>query len=60
MLVSLVVVNIVIYCATKTYYVWRNTSRDKKWSAMTDDERMHYVANTKDEGNKRLDFRFAN
>lgn len=60
MLVALVVVNIVIYLGTKAYYVWRNASRDKKWNAMTEDERIDYVANTKDEGNKRLDFRFAN
>jgi hypothetical protein len=26
---------------------------------MNEDEKSDYVANTKDEGNKRLDFRFA-
>ncbi|KAJ5817793.1 hypothetical protein N7447_007801 [Penicillium robsamsonii] len=58
-LVGLVVSNIFIYLLTKMYYVWRNQSRDKKWNAMTDNEKMQYVATTKDEGNKRLDFRFA-
>lgn len=58
-LIGLVVSNIALYLLTKTYYVWRNQSRDKKWNAMTDSEKAHYVATTKDEGNKRLDFRFA-
>lgn len=58
-LIGLVVSNIALYLLTKMYYVWRNQSRDKKWNAMTDDEKAHYVATTKDEGNKRLDFRFA-
>jgi hypothetical protein len=58
-LVGLVVLNIIVYLLTKVYYVWRNKSRSKKWDAMTEDERVHYLATTKDEGNKRLDFRFA-
>ncbi|KAJ5098390.1 hypothetical protein N7532_005391 [Penicillium argentinense] len=58
-LVSLVVANIFIYTLTKIYYVWRNASRDRKWNAMTDQERVHYIEATKDEGNRRLDFRFA-
>jgi hypothetical protein len=43
---------------TKFYYMWRNRSRDKIWSSMTVDEQIDYINNTKDEGNKRLDFRF--
>jgi hypothetical protein len=58
-LVGIVVLNIFIYLFTKVYYVLRNKSRDKKWNAMTEDERVHYLATTTDEGNKRLDFRFA-
>lgn len=58
-LVAIVVLNIVVYLLTKVYYVWRNKSRDKKWDAMTEDERLHYLATMKDEGNKRWDFRFA-
>jgi hypothetical protein len=42
----------------KTYYVWRNKSRDSKWNAMSDQEKLHYLTTTTDEGNKRLDFRF--
>ncbi|KAJ5893569.1 Major facilitator superfamily domain general substrate transporter [Penicillium taxi] len=58
-LVGLVVLNIFIYIFTKVYYVWRNSSRDKKWRAMTQDQQAHYLATTQDEGNKRLDFRLA-
>ncbi|KAJ5562531.1 Major facilitator superfamily domain general substrate transporter [Penicillium sp. DV-2018c] len=58
-LVGLVVSNVFIYLLAKAYYVWRNQSRDKKWNAMSDSEKRHYLATTKDEGNKRLDFRFA-
>ncbi|KAJ5782950.1 hypothetical protein N7457_004724 [Penicillium paradoxum] len=58
-LVGLVVSNIAIYALTKVYYVWRNQSRDKKWNVMTDAEKRNYLATTKDEGSKRLDFRFA-
>ena len=58
-LVALVSANIVIYILVKVYYVLRNRSRDKKWNAMTPDERQHYLDTTTDEGNKRLDFRFA-
>lgn len=59
MLVGLVVANIFIYLFAKVYYVWRNSSRDKKWNAMTDEQKAHYLATTKDEGSGRLDFRFA-
>ncbi|KAL2158875.1 hypothetical protein VTH06DRAFT_4067 [Thermothelomyces fergusii] len=40
------------------YYVFRNRQRDKKWNAMTPEERLRYLATTTDQGNKRLDFRF--
>ncbi|RDW71220.1 MFS general substrate transporter-17 [Coleophoma cylindrospora] len=58
-LVALCATNIFLYLFTKAYYVWRNKSRDKIWNAMTEEERVAYLSNTKDEGNKRLDFRFA-
>jgi hypothetical protein len=58
-LVSLCVTNIALYVLTKAYYVWRNNGRSKKWNAMTEQERLHYLETTTDEGNKRLDFRFA-
>jgi hypothetical protein len=58
-LVSLVAMNIVLYALTKIYYIWRNKSRDKKWNAMSEQERLTYLETTKHQGNKRLDFRFA-
>jgi hypothetical protein len=50
--------NLGLYCLTKAYYVWRNKSRDRKWNAMTSEQQLEYLETTKDEGNKRLDFRF--
>ena len=58
-LLSVVCVNIALYLATKAYYMLRNRQRDRKWNAMTEDQRLDYVATTRDEGNQRLDFRFA-
>lgn len=58
-LLFLVTLNIFLYLGTKIYYVKRNAYRDRKWGAMTEDEKMNYLATTTDEGNKRLDFRFA-
>ncbi|KAM0276957.1 hypothetical protein ACHAQH_006242 [Verticillium albo-atrum] len=51
--------NIALYLAVKAYYVWRNKQRDSRWNMMTEDERLDYLSTTTDEGNKRLDFRFA-
>ncbi|GAB1207821.1 hypothetical protein APSETT445_006556 [Aspergillus pseudonomiae] len=58
-LVALVAMNISIYLFTKAYYVWRNAYRDRKWNSMSGEEKRVYLATTTDEGNKRLDFRFA-
>lgn len=58
-LLAIAVMNIALYVLVKAYYVWRNKSRDKKWNAMSEEQKLEYLATTKDEGNKRLDFRFA-
>jgi hypothetical protein len=50
--------NIVIYLLTKVYYVYRNKQKERKWNAMTEEQRLDYLSNTTDQGNKRLDFRF--
>lgn len=51
--------NITLYAGGKIYYVWRNKQRAKLWDAMDEDERRNYVESHREEGNKRLDFRFA-
>lgn len=51
--------SIVLFYLTKLFYIWRNKVRDRKWSAMTKEEQEDYLANTTDEGMKRLDFRFS-
>lgn len=48
-----------LFVFARLYYTWRNSTREKKWNAMSQDEKHEYSENTKDEGNKRLDFRFA-
>ena len=58
-LLSINVLNIGLYVFAKVYYTLRNRFRDRKWNAMTEEERKEYLATTKDKGNKRLDFRFA-
>lgn len=44
---------------TKLYYMWRNKTRANVWNSMTPEQRDDYLRTTKDQGNKRLDFRFA-
>ncbi len=59
---TLVIINcfvIGLFLLTKAYYMWRNRQRDKVWAAMTEQERIDYVSNTKLSGSRRLDFRFA-
>jgi len=57
-LLAILCTNICLYGLTKVYYVCRNRHKERRWAAMTEDERLDYLANTTDEGNKRLDFRF--
>ena len=57
-LLAICVMNIFLYLFVKAYYVLRNKQRDRKWMAMTEAERVHYVETTTDKGNKRLEFRF--
>lgn len=58
-LLGIDILAITLFVGAKVYYVWRNKQKARRWDAMTEDEKSDYVANTKDEGNKRLDFRFA-
>ncbi|KAH8812635.1 major facilitator superfamily domain-containing protein [Xylogone sp. PMI_703] len=58
-LLSILILNIFLYLGTKIYYIKRNAYRDRVWNSMSEDEKLTYLATTSDEGNKRLDFRFA-
>lgn len=51
--------NAVFAWIIKGYYMWRNKKRDDIWKNMSQQEKDNYLATTKDEGSKRLDFRFA-
>ncbi|POR35074.1 MFS transporter [Tolypocladium paradoxum] len=58
-LLAILCMNFVIYALVKAYYVLRNKQRDRKWTSMTEEQRLDYLSTTTDQGNKRLDFRFA-
>lgn len=57
-LLGIIAWNLVMYAFAKTYYVWKNKSRQKEWGAMTSEEQLVYMEKNQDRGNKRLDFRF--
>ncbi|KAI1414421.1 MFS general substrate transporter [Hypoxylon sp. FL1857] len=58
-LIGILSLNLVLYVLAKAYYVWRNKVRERKWNAMTLEEKVLYLADYQDAGNKRLDFRLA-
>jgi hypothetical protein len=58
-LIGINVLCIILFLSTKFYYIWRNKQRDKVWNAMSEQERKDYIKNTKVQGSRRLDFRFA-
>ncbi|SPO01798.1 related to putative tartrate transporter [Cephalotrichum gorgonifer] len=51
--------NVIMAIFVKLYYIRRNKAREAIWYSMSWEERDEYLRMTKDEGNKRLDFRFA-
>ncbi|ORY90782.1 major facilitator superfamily domain-containing protein [Leucosporidium creatinivorum] len=58
-LLAIIILNLVIFAFTKVYFILRNRNKQAKWEALTAEERATYLATTKDEGNRRLDFQFA-
>lgn len=58
-LLGINIFNIALFYFVKAFYIWRNKLKDAKWDKMSKQEKEDYVLNTKDEGLKRLDFRFA-
>ncbi|KAF4472013.1 permease [Fusarium albosuccineum] len=51
--------NVVLFYLVKAFYLWRNKVRDRQWNALTKEQQEDYILNTTDEGQQRLDFRFA-
>ncbi|RSL44521.1 hypothetical protein CEP53_011201 [Fusarium sp. AF-6] len=51
--------NIVLFYLVKAFYIWRNKVRDRRWNALTKEQQEDYIRNTTDEGQQRMDFRFA-
>jgi len=58
-LIALCAYNFVLFVGAKVYYVNVNRKRDAVWEGMTREEKEMYLETTEDEGNRRLDFRFA-
>ncbi|KAB5585756.1 major facilitator superfamily domain-containing protein [Coniochaeta sp. 2T2.1] len=58
-LLALIAWNVVWIVCNKSYYMYRNKKRAAQWEALSQAEKDHYLSTTKDEGSKRLDFRFA-
>lgn len=58
-LLGICIWNILLFWAVKGYYMRRNANREKIWGQMSEEEKERYKRETTDEGNKRLDFRFA-
>lgn len=50
---------ILLFIFAKFYYIARNRWKERQWEALSEEQRKEYLATTKDEGNRRLDFRFA-
>ena len=47
--------NIVLIISAKLYYKSQNNRRERKWRAMSDADRAHYLETTTDTGNKRYE-----
>lgn len=58
-LIGINLLGIGLFLFTKCYYVLRNRWKARRWGSMSEAERKEYLDYTKDQGNKRLDFRFA-
>jgi hypothetical protein len=59
-MLAVVVFNLVIvYPGTWLFFGHVNKKRERIWGGMSNEEKSEYLRTTKDEGNKRLDFRFA-
>ncbi|KAF4612208.1 hypothetical protein D9613_004092 [Agrocybe pediades] len=58
-LIAICCMNISLYIFCFFFYRTINARRDKTWNSWTPEQRKEYLETTKDQGNKRMDFRFA-
>ncbi|KAH7014502.1 major facilitator superfamily domain-containing protein [Microdochium trichocladiopsis] len=61
-LLAINILAILLFLFAKAYYVWENRRRDRKWAAMTEEERREYYRDAdkvRGQATNRLDFRFA-
>jgi len=58
-LIGITCMNIVMYFLTYVFYRTINARRKKKWDSWTPKQRQEYLDTTTDEGNQKLNFRFA-
>ncbi|KXS08780.1 MFS general substrate transporter [Gonapodya prolifera JEL478] len=57
--VSLSATALALYIVQGTYYTWTNAAREKKWNALTQEQKDEYERTTKDRGNNKLNYRFV-
>ncbi|RFU34241.1 hypothetical protein B7463_g2082, partial [Scytalidium lignicola] len=55
-LVGMSSANIVLFILTKIYYLYINRQKERKWKAMTEDQKIDYLTSTTDSGSKKLNF----
>ncbi|CCM03641.1 uncharacterized protein FIBRA_05785 [Fibroporia radiculosa] len=58
-LIAITIMNIALFIGTYFFYRLLNAWREKRWNAMTAEEQQEYLDTTKDQGNEKLNFRFA-
>jgi len=58
-LIAICSMNICLYAINFFFYRTINARREKIWNSWTSEEQQKYLETTTDDGNKRLDFRFA-
>ncbi|KAH8826971.1 major facilitator superfamily domain-containing protein [Flagelloscypha sp. PMI_526] len=58
-LLGVTCMNITLYALVWLFYRTVNKRREKKWNSWSEEERREYLKTTKDQGNKRVDFRFV-
>ncbi|KAJ5030633.1 major facilitator superfamily domain-containing protein [Bipolaris maydis] len=58
-LIATCMYNLVLFVASKQYYIVLNRRRARIWDGMTREEKETYLLTTTDKGNRRLESRFA-